>query len=255
MEGPDGQLHVLVLDDAGDLDLGGGDHLDVDPRRGQGLEHLGGDAGVRRASRGRRPRPWRPRRRGSRRGRRCSGGRSRRRSSVSARSSRGTVKLTSVVPLGRDVLHDHVDDDAVAAIVRKSCGPTPGRSGTPRIVTRASSLIEGRPGDRRRPPCRRPPATIQVPGRSVNDAADVDRHAVLLGELDRPGVHDAGPQAGQLEHLVVADAVDLAGLGHDAAGRSCRRRRRRCRSRTTSAPQDGGQGDGASCRSRRGRAW
>ena len=46
-------------------------------------------------------------------------------------------------------------------------------------------------------------------------AADVDRHAVLLGKLDRPGVHDPGSQAGQFEHLVVADAVDLGGLGHD----------------------------------------
>ena len=43
----------------------------------------------------------------------------------------------------------------------------------------------------------------------------MDRDAVLLGELDRPGVHHAGPQACQLEHLVIADAVDLAGFGDD----------------------------------------
>src|SRR5205807_1075791 len=41
-------------------------------------------------------------------------------------------------------------------------------------------------------------------------------HVELLGELDAARVHDAGADAGQLEHLVVADGVDLARLGDDA---------------------------------------
>ena len=45
--------------------------------------------------------------------------------------------------------------------------------------------------------------------------ADVDRHVELLAELDRPAVHHARAQAGQLQNLVVADAVHLAGLGHE----------------------------------------
>ena len=44
----------------------------------------------------------------------------------------------------------------------------------------------------------------------------MQRHVELLGELDAARVHDAGADAGQLQHLVVADGVDLAGLGHDA---------------------------------------
>ena len=38
----------------------------------------------------------------------------------------------------------------------------------------------------------------------------------FLGELDAPRMHDAGADAGQLEHLVVTDDVDLAGLGNQA---------------------------------------
>src|SRR5690606_28175643 len=41
-----GQLQVLLLDDHRDLDLGGGDHLDVDGFLGQGLEHAAGDTGM-----------------------------------------------------------------------------------------------------------------------------------------------------------------------------------------------------------------
>src|SRR5438105_11605920 len=37
---------VFLVDDAGDLDLAGGDVLDIDLGVGQGLEHALGDAGV-----------------------------------------------------------------------------------------------------------------------------------------------------------------------------------------------------------------
>ena len=46
VEGADGQLHVLVLDDAGHRDLRGRDHVDVDPLPGERPEHPGGDARV-----------------------------------------------------------------------------------------------------------------------------------------------------------------------------------------------------------------
>ena len=35
----------------------------------------------------------------------------------------------------------------------------------------------------------------------------------LLGKLDRPVVHHARPQAGQLQHFVVADPLDASGFG------------------------------------------
>ena len=49
--------------------------------------------------------------------------------------------------------------------------------------------------------------------------AHVDRDVVLLGKLDGPGLQHARPEAGQLEHLVVADAVDLARRSSRCAGR------------------------------------
>ena len=125
------------------------------------------------------------------------------------------MKLTSVVPPVATFWTIMSTTMLAAAIVRKSAWTTPGRSGTPRIVIRASSLARAAPVTAT--PSRRASrsSTIQVPGASANELRDVDRHAVLLGELDRPRVHHPRAQAGQLEHLVVADAVDLAGLGDD----------------------------------------
>ena len=99
-----------------------------------------------------------------------------------------------------------------AAIVRKIAWTTPGRSGTPQDRDPGLVLGQRRAGDGDAQPAG--VALADDPGaRGVGErAADVDRHAVLLGELDRPRVHHARPQAGQLEHLVVADPVDLAAL-------------------------------------------
>ncbi len=88
---------------------------------------------------------------------------------------------------------------------------TPGRSGTPSIVMRASSLTSAAPqtgllgrfrlGDDHR-------------ARHVAEtAANVDRHVELLGEFDRAAVHHAGAEAGQLQHFVVADAFHAACFG------------------------------------------
>lgn len=47
-------------------------------------------------------------------------------------------------------------------------------------------------------------------------AADHERDVELLGELDGARMHDARADARQFQHLVVADGVELAGLGDDA---------------------------------------
>ena len=44
VEGANGQLRVFVLNDAGELDLGGRDHHDVDAFLREDREHLGGHA-------------------------------------------------------------------------------------------------------------------------------------------------------------------------------------------------------------------
>ena len=205
-----------TIDQHADLDLAGRDHLDVDPGLGQGLEHRRGDAGVGLASPGRRPRPWRrsascvtpaprrpsrpPRPTSERLGQVAGGdgeadlGRRRRCATF------WTIMSTTMF---------------ASAIGRNREWTTPGRSGTPRIVIRASSLASAAPVTLT--PSRRASLLGDDPGpRGVGErAADVDRHAVLLGELDRARVHHARAEAGQFEHLVVADPVDLAGLGHD----------------------------------------
>lgn len=58
VDGLDGAVRVPLVHQNGHLDLAGGDHLDVDAGGVQGLEHLGGHAGV--VGHGRRPRwtPW-----------------------------------------------------------------------------------------------------------------------------------------------------------------------------------------------------
>src|SRR3954467_8698029 len=43
----DRELHVLFVHHHGDLDLGGGDHLDIDALLGKRAEHLRRDASVR----------------------------------------------------------------------------------------------------------------------------------------------------------------------------------------------------------------
>ncbi len=136
--------------------------------------------------------------------------------SVSARSPESTVKLTSVAPSVATFWTIMSTTMFAPAIVWNNEWTTPGRSGTPVIVSRASSLAKAAPvtgAPRRRAS---DSATIHVPSASENEPPHVDRHAVLLGELDRARVHHAGAEARQFEHLVVADPVDLARLGDDA---------------------------------------
>ena len=50
----------------------------------------------------------------------------------------------------------------------------------------------------------------------VQAGAHFEDDAEFLGELDRARLHDLGAEAGQFEHLVVGNLVQLLRVGHDA---------------------------------------
>ena len=87
---------------------------------------------------------------------------------------------------------------------------TPGRSGMSHRLTRASLRTSATPVTTGASSS--PGGAIKRSGAFGIRRPHAERHAILLGEFDRPRVHHAGAQAGQLEHLVVGDPVDLAGL-------------------------------------------
>ncbi len=155
------------LDEHADLDLAGGDHLNVDAGRGDGLEHRGGNAGVGAHAQAddrdlgdlgivgnaAAPISW------------AAAVAARR---VSARSPRAMVKLTSVAPAVATFWTIMSTTMLARAMVSKSRWTTPGRSGTPRMVIRASSFASAAPvtaTPSRRASCS---PTIQVPGVSAN---------------------------------------------------------------------------------------
>ena len=92
----------------------------------------------------------------------------------------------------------------------------PGSSEIPCRVILASSLRGGDAGDH---DCFHGFLLGHDPGPFVVVEArtDVDRHAVLHPELDRADLQHLGAQRRQLQHLLVADAVDLA-RGADDVG-------------------------------------
>ncbi len=203
-----------AIDQDADLDLAGRDHLDVDPGLGEGLEHLLRDAGVG-------PHPQADDRHLGHLGLvRQPGGADGPAGLLGDEQGLFEVGLVDGEAdlghaVGGDVLDDHVDDDVGRGDRAEDPPDDAGAVGhadqrDPRLV-----LGQGRAGD----------ADPQPPGVPLGDdprplvvlerTPDVDRHAVLLGELDRPRVHHPGAQARQFEHLVEADPVDLAGLGHD----------------------------------------
>ena len=110
--------------------------------------------------------------------------------SASARSSCGTVNETSARPAWADVLHDHVDGNFPLAPSRRRCSSSrrAGRA-VRRRLTRASFRTSATPVTTGR---------FVVPMRGDQRARAVgvrrphaQRHAVLLRELDRAGVHHA----------------------------------------------------------------
>jgi hypothetical protein len=50
----------------------------------------------------------------------------------------------------------------------------------------------------------------------VKGGTDFKHDVIFFGEFDRARLHDLGAAAGELEHLVVADLVELAGILDDA---------------------------------------
>ncbi len=229
MDRPQGLLGVFAGHEHRDLDLAGGDHLDVDALLGQGAEHPLGHAGLRGHAQADD--------RNLRHlvvavvafGAQFLDGlfdRAERVRQIVAEHREGDVGPA----VGGHVLGDHVHGDVLGRDLGRRCViAAPGRSGTPSTVTRASFLIiaapqTGMPGRLRLADDHRARLVAEA-------AADVDRHAELLGELDRAVVHHAGPGRGQFQHLVVADLAEAAGPRARRGDRSCRRRPRRCRFR------------------------
>ena len=134
-----------------------------------------------------------------------------RRSRARACSRRcGTVNVRSVRAVLRQVLDDHVDDDALPrASGAKSRAGDARLSGTPRTRILASSRSSVTPETTSRFH-RLSSGTTQVPSSVVEARAHVDRHAVLHRESHRADLQHLGAERRQLEHLFVADALDLA---------------------------------------------
>ena len=165
-----------------------------------------------------------------------------------ASSTRGMVKVRSVAPPWPTFWTIMSTLMPASASGSKTCAATPGRSGhlderdlgdVP-VVGEAPNLV---------PLLHERVLLDERAGGVLERAEDLDDDVVDPAELDRPGLHDLGALVGELQHLLVADDVELAGLrdeprvgGVDAAdvgedlaavgARGGRRARRRwCRSR------------------------
>ena len=203
-----------AFDQDADLDLARRDHLDVDRLAGERVEHRRGDPRMR-------PHPEADdrdlgdlgivRHSGRADGLRGLLGNFERLVKVVGRD--GETDLGQAV--GRDVLDDHVDDD-LRPRDKAEHGPddagTVGDSGQrdPGLI-----LGQGRAGDSRTEAAGIALGDDPRAGIGTARVADMDRHAVFLGELDRPRVHHPRAQAREFEHLIEADPVNFAGILHD----------------------------------------
>ena len=213
MHGLDRGFALVAVDEDGNLDFAGGDHPDVHPGRGQRGEHLGGDAGVL---------PHAGPHDGDLRHVRpvpdfavadLLDGRFRRGERVGQfrlRDGEGDFGQ----PVAADVLHHHVDGDFAfghaaedaahhAGAVRQPDETDAGFVAVERDAGDDGGVFVGRGGDERSLPVGigRPHAQM---------------HVILLREFDRAGMHHAGAEAGQLQHFVVGNVVDFAGVFHHA---------------------------------------
>ena len=119
----------------------------------------------------------------------------------------------------RDVLHDHVDVDALGGDRLEDRGRDAGRSGTSSRVTFASSVSSATPRISALSSMPAVPSSWALvlvdpgPGLVAQGVPNVDLDAVPSSVLHAPELED--PRAGgrELEHLLVGDVVDLAGLG------------------------------------------
>ena len=218
MQDADAFLHLVARDQAGDPDLGGADHLDVDAGVGQGPEHASRDA--RRAQHpGADDRQLRD---AACRRHPCGADRLRRgldqllgRLEVRLRDREREVGAARTT----DVLNDDVDRDAGRSERLEDRGGDAGPVGNAdhcdlRYVaflgdsSHALSVFHRYVGD------------DHGTHAFVEARPDVDRHAVELADLDRPRMNHARAHRGQLEHLVVLDVAELARGFHKARIRS-----------------------------------
>ena len=161
-----------------------------------------------------------------------------------ARSALATVKVRSVLPSCGDVLDDHVDDDVPSRRARRrSSPPRPGMSGTPRMRDLRLVLVVGDPADHARLPSTASSSHTSVPGSSLNDDFTHSGTLYFIANSTERICSTLAPERRQLEHLLVADAVDLArrrahvriggvdavDVGVDLAGVGLERRRDRHR--------------------------
>ena len=132
------------------------------------------------------------------------------------RSARGAVNDMSVAAVVRDVLHDHVDVDRPRPrSPGRSCAATPGPVG--HVVDRHLRLVgvERDPGDQHAFHLVLAPPAPTCRARRSNDERTWSGTPWRRAILDRARLQHLGARRRQLEHLVVADHVDLARVRHD----------------------------------------
>src|SRR5207342_3492925 len=133
---------------------------------------------------------------------------------VGARDGEAQVGASVV----RDVLHDHVDVDALGGDRLEDRGRDPGAVGD--LVQGDLGLldVQGDAADQRA--LEHPGGTLLAfvfvdPGAGLvpQGVPNVDPDAVPPSVLHAPQLEDPRPGCGELEHLLVGDAVDPSGLG------------------------------------------
>ena len=157
------------------------------------------------------------------------------------------------VTVGRHVLLDHVDVDVLVGERTEHLGRDAGAVGHAEDRDLRLRDVVGDARDDRRFHAL---LLVVHPGARLPREArtHVDGDAVVAGELDRAQREDAPAGGRHLEHLVVGQPVEPAGVGDDARVGGVDARRRRCRSRTR-RPRARPPARPRWCRSRRGRAW
>ena len=214
MQGAQRGLEVGLGDHAGDPDLRGRDHLDVDAGIGQRPEHPG------RVARGVVQPGADDRHLGDRRvGRQLAG------AELAHERIEGLLGRRELDPRDRerevgraavaDVLDDHVDVDAGLGerVEDRPRDARPVRHGDDRDL--GDVPVVGEPADLVALLHERVLLDERAGG-VLERAEDLDDDVVDPAQLDRPDLHDLGALVGELEHLLVADDRELARLGDES---------------------------------------
>ena len=124
----------------------------------------------------------------------------------------------SVESVLADVLDDHVHHDVGLGHAAEQRGRDPGSVRHPRDGDLGLLLVVGDARDHHFLHGR-VLLHHHRPGIVVEAGPDVHRHQVVLGVLDRARLQHLGAQAGQFQHLVVGDPIQLPRLRHDVGVR------------------------------------